>query len=172
MPINSSWRTKASHETSYWLASQIVEMKMWRTSEGEVRDVLGKDIAKHGESSRFVALPDDEFALRSWTRLIDQAHPGGSGFGRGRPVRGDVRFPQEDHGVAAAVLIGRREVEGRGRWDRSFARRGRPPRPGDTAFNLKEPVGGGLRGGKKIGGGIVRLSAGRIAFRRVSRIMP
>ena len=53
-------------QNSYWLASQIMEMKLWRASEADVRDALSKDIAKHGEASRFVALPDDEFALRSW----------------------------------------------------------------------------------------------------------
>jgi hypothetical protein len=41
-------------------------MKLWRASEADVRDVLKKDIAKHGEFSRFVALADDEFGLRSW----------------------------------------------------------------------------------------------------------
>ena len=41
-------------------------MKLWRASEADVRDALKKDIAKHGESSRFVALADDEFGLRSW----------------------------------------------------------------------------------------------------------
>jgi hypothetical protein len=54
-------------QSSYWLASQIMEMKLWRTSEGDVRDALSKDIATMGGSSRFVALPSDEFALRSWT---------------------------------------------------------------------------------------------------------
>lgn len=53
-------------QSSYWLASQVMEMKLWRTSEADVRDALRKDIAKLAESSRFVPLPDDEFALRSW----------------------------------------------------------------------------------------------------------
>lgn len=53
-------------QSSYWLASQVMEMKLWRASEADVRDALSKDIAKHGESSRFVALADDEFGLRSW----------------------------------------------------------------------------------------------------------
>lgn len=39
-----------------------------RTREGEVRDALLKDIAERGESSRFVALADDEFAFRSWKK--------------------------------------------------------------------------------------------------------
>jgi hypothetical protein len=53
-------------QSSHWLASQVMEMKLWRASEADVRDALSKDIAKHGESSRFVSLPDDEFALRAW----------------------------------------------------------------------------------------------------------
>ena len=51
-------------QSSYWLASQVMEMKLWRTSEADVRDALTQDIAKEVRSSRFVALVDDEFALR------------------------------------------------------------------------------------------------------------
>ena len=53
-------------QSSYWLASQVMEMKLWRAGEADVRDAVSKDVAKFGESSPFVALPDDEFALRSW----------------------------------------------------------------------------------------------------------
>ena len=53
-------------QRSFWLTSQVVEMRLWRTSEADVRDTLLKDISKLGDSSRFVALADDEFALRSW----------------------------------------------------------------------------------------------------------
>jgi hypothetical protein len=53
-------------QSSYWLASQVMDMKLWRASEADVRNALTKDIGKHGESSRFVSLADDEFALRSW----------------------------------------------------------------------------------------------------------
>ena len=53
-------------QSCYWLALQIMEMKLWRTSEADVRDALSKDIAKQGQSSRFVPLANDEFALRSW----------------------------------------------------------------------------------------------------------
>jgi len=53
-------------QNSYWLASLVMEMKLWRASEADVRDALTKDIAKHGPSSRFMCLPDDEFALRAW----------------------------------------------------------------------------------------------------------
>jgi hypothetical protein len=54
-------------QSSYWLASQVMEMKMGRASEADVRDALNKDIEKHGDASRFVRLADDEFALWSWT---------------------------------------------------------------------------------------------------------
>ena len=55
-------------QSSYWLASQVREGKLWRASEADVRDALIKDIKKHGEASRFVRLADDEFALRSWPK--------------------------------------------------------------------------------------------------------
>jgi hypothetical protein len=54
-------------QSSYWLASQIMEMKLWRTSEADVREAPNQDIAKYGESFRFVPLAEDKFALRSWT---------------------------------------------------------------------------------------------------------
>ena len=54
-------------QSSYWLASQVMEMKLWRASEADVRDALTKDIEERGERSRFVFVGEDEFALRSWT---------------------------------------------------------------------------------------------------------
>jgi hypothetical protein len=54
-------------QSNYWLASQIIEMKLWRASEADVRDALNQDIEKHGERSRFVRIAEDEFAVRSWT---------------------------------------------------------------------------------------------------------
>jgi DNA-directed RNA polymerase delta subunit len=54
-------------QSSYWLASQVMEMKLWRASEADVRAALTKDIDEQGERSRFVFVGDDEFALRSWT---------------------------------------------------------------------------------------------------------
>ena len=54
-------------QSSFWLASQVMEIKLWRASEADVRDALTKDIEKHGEASRFVQPAADEFALRSWT---------------------------------------------------------------------------------------------------------
>ena len=53
-------------QSSYWLASQVMEMKLWRASEADVRDALKKDIEEHGDRSRFVFVGEDEFALRSW----------------------------------------------------------------------------------------------------------
>jgi len=52
---------------AYWLASQMMGMKLWRASEADVRDALYKDIRQGGEQSRFLQIADDEFALRSWT---------------------------------------------------------------------------------------------------------
>jgi hypothetical protein len=54
-------------QSSYWLASQVVEMRLWRASESEVRDALDEDIEEHGETSLFVKVGEDEYALRSWT---------------------------------------------------------------------------------------------------------
>ncbi len=48
------------------LAAQIMEMRLWRASEADVRDALTKDIQKYGEESLFVAIAEDEFALRAW----------------------------------------------------------------------------------------------------------
>jgi HB1, ASXL, restriction endonuclease HTH domain len=59
-------------QSSYWLASQIMEMKLWRASEADVRAALNKDIRQRGEQSRFLQIPDDEFALRSWTAVSVQ----------------------------------------------------------------------------------------------------
>jgi hypothetical protein len=53
-------------QCSYWLASQVVEMKLWRASESQVRRALDKDIEQYGESSQFVKVAEDEYALRSW----------------------------------------------------------------------------------------------------------
>ena len=55
-------------QSSYWLASQRVEMRLWRASEHDVRAALEKDISGLGERSQFVKVADDEYALRSWTK--------------------------------------------------------------------------------------------------------
>ena len=54
-------------QSSDWFASQIMEIKLWRTSEADIRDTLTKGIMKHGEASLFIKVAEDEFALRSWT---------------------------------------------------------------------------------------------------------
>ncbi len=54
-------------QSAYWLASQVMEMKLWRASEAGVRESLDEDIERHGKRSRFVRVADDEYAMRSWT---------------------------------------------------------------------------------------------------------
>ena len=54
-------------QSSFWLASQMMEMRLWRANEAEVRRALDRDITQHGESSLFVKVGDDEYALRCWT---------------------------------------------------------------------------------------------------------
>jgi len=41
-------------QSSYWLASIMDEMKLWKASESQVRRVIDSDIKKSGESSPFV----------------------------------------------------------------------------------------------------------------------
>ena len=53
-------------QSSYWLASQVMEMKFWQASEADVRAALQKNIEEYGERSRFVFVGYDEFTLRSW----------------------------------------------------------------------------------------------------------
>ena len=53
-------------QSPYWLASQMVEMRMWRASEHDVRAALERDTKERGERSLFVKVADDEWALRSW----------------------------------------------------------------------------------------------------------
>ena len=38
-------------QTAYWLASQLVEMRMWRANEQDVRAALERNIGKLGEST-------------------------------------------------------------------------------------------------------------------------
>ncbi len=53
-------------QSSYWLASLVVEMKLWRASQSQVRLALDRDIEQYGESSPFVKVAEDLYALRSW----------------------------------------------------------------------------------------------------------
>jgi hypothetical protein len=55
-------------QSSYWLASQMMEMRLWRASEADVRDALAKELEERGESSRFMRVAEDEFALRAWIK--------------------------------------------------------------------------------------------------------
>jgi hypothetical protein len=51
-------------QSSYWLASQVVEMKLWRASEADVRAALTEDIQERGERSRFRFAGEDRFDLQ------------------------------------------------------------------------------------------------------------
>jgi hypothetical protein len=53
-------------QSSYWLSSIMLEMKLWRASKSQVRVALDRDIEEHGESSRFVKVAEDQYAPRSW----------------------------------------------------------------------------------------------------------
>ena len=53
-------------QSSYWLSSLMMEMKLWRASESQVRRALDKDITTFGDSSPFVKVAEDLYALRSW----------------------------------------------------------------------------------------------------------
>jgi hypothetical protein len=55
-------------QSSYWLASLMEEMKLWRASESRVRAALDRDIKKNGESSLFVKVGEDQYGLRSWMK--------------------------------------------------------------------------------------------------------
>ncbi|VAX36070.1 hypothetical protein MNBD_PLANCTO02-588 [hydrothermal vent metagenome] len=50
----------------YWLASQMVEARMWKANECEVRVALDEEIEKFGESAWFIKTEDDEYSLREW----------------------------------------------------------------------------------------------------------
>ena len=55
-------------QSPYWLASQMMEGRLWKGSEHDVRAALEKDISEFGERSQFVKVADDKWVLRSWTR--------------------------------------------------------------------------------------------------------
>jgi hypothetical protein len=53
-------------QSCHWLASQVMERKLRRAREADVRDALDEEVERHGERSRFVRVADDEYAMRSW----------------------------------------------------------------------------------------------------------
>jgi hypothetical protein len=57
-------------QSAYWLASQMMEMRMWRASEHAVRAALDKDIRTQGERLLFVEVAGDENTLRAWTESL------------------------------------------------------------------------------------------------------
>jgi hypothetical protein len=53
-------------QSTYWLSSIMNEMKVWRASESQVRIALDRDIEQFRESSPFVRVGEDLYALRCW----------------------------------------------------------------------------------------------------------
>jgi hypothetical protein len=51
-------------QSPYWLASQMMETRLWRASDQDVRVALDKDVAQWVERSRFVPSGDGEWGLR------------------------------------------------------------------------------------------------------------
>jgi hypothetical protein len=51
---------------TYWLSSIMNELKIWRASGSQVHIALDRDIERFGESSTFVNVSEDLYALRSW----------------------------------------------------------------------------------------------------------
>jgi hypothetical protein len=62
-------------QSSYWLSSIMNEMKLWRASESQVRISLDRDIEQYGESSPFVKVGEDLYALRSWKARRNSEEP-------------------------------------------------------------------------------------------------
>lgn len=53
-------------QSPYWLASQMIEMRLWRASEHDVRAAVERDVTLWGDRSQFVQVADDERGLRRW----------------------------------------------------------------------------------------------------------
>jgi hypothetical protein len=53
-------------QSGYWLSSIMMDMKLWRASESQIRIALDRDLEKLGESSPFEKVGEDLYALRSW----------------------------------------------------------------------------------------------------------
>ena len=67
--IEFALEAQGDPQSPYWLSSQMDEMRLWKASEHDVRAALEKDMKEWGEESQFVKTDDDEYALRSWTKL-------------------------------------------------------------------------------------------------------
>ena len=66
--IELTLKEQGEPQSPYWLASQMMEGRLWKASEHDVRAALEKDMKEWGEKSQFVKTDDDEYALRSWTK--------------------------------------------------------------------------------------------------------
>ena len=55
-------------QSPYWLSSQMMEGRLWKASEHDVRAALEKDMKEWGERSQFVKVADGKYALRSWSK--------------------------------------------------------------------------------------------------------
>ncbi len=53
-------------QSSFWLASIMMDMKLWRPIESKVRHAPDKDIEKYGESFPYLKVGEDLYALRPW----------------------------------------------------------------------------------------------------------
>lgn len=61
-------KVQGEAQNCFWLASLCDELKLWKTDESKVRAALTRDIKKFGESSQFIMVGNDEFALREWQK--------------------------------------------------------------------------------------------------------
>lgn len=64
--IESILEDQGEPTSPYWLASMMMECRLWRADERKVRNALEKDLRARGDDSRFVKIGEDEWALRSW----------------------------------------------------------------------------------------------------------
>jgi hypothetical protein len=53
-------------QSTYWLSSIMMEMKLWRASESQIRIALERDIEQFGESSPIEKVGEDVYAPRCW----------------------------------------------------------------------------------------------------------
>jgi len=67
-PIEFMLKEQGEPQSPYWLESQMMEGRLRRASEHDVRAALEKDVQEWGEESQFVKASEDEYALRSWRK--------------------------------------------------------------------------------------------------------